>query len=308
MAYRRENREMWNDPHFDYVERHPRERFPPGRGGSYQRIVNLVPRKSQFNRPSEGSYGRDYGYDDEHRNYGDNQNFGNHRRSGPGHRWDDEYRWHKEDYHGPRSEDYREDRDHFRRKGFLPPPHVRERSPGRERLSNRSVNTSRDTSPLSPTGQSTSKLSVSSDKINNPSPTSEPATEEPVVTQDTSAEIRFKDAPPEKDTRRKLEEENEKPQSSQDSIINQSEKDSLNERSKVIAAKAKDIEKVYRQDCETFGMVVKMLIDKDPSLEKQIQVPLRENLRDIGERCIEELKQFIVDYDSSVAGAAVQQE
>ncbi|KAG2459809.1 PPHLN protein, partial [Polypterus senegalus] len=55
-------------------------------------------------------------------------------------------------------------------------------------------------------------------------------------------------------------------------------------------------------------MVVKMLIDKDPSLEKQIQVPLRENLRDIGERCIEELKQFIVDYDSSVAGAAVQQE
>ncbi|MBN3289950.1 PPHLN protein, partial [Polypterus senegalus] len=99
---------MWNDPHFDYVERHPRERFPPGRGGSYQRIVNLVPRKSQFSRPSEGSYGRDYGYDDEHRNYGDNQNFGNHRRSGPGHRWqDDEYRWHKEDYHGPRSEDYR---------------------------------------------------------------------------------------------------------------------------------------------------------------------------------------------------------
>ncbi|MBN3289953.1 PPHLN protein, partial [Polypterus senegalus] len=151
------------------------------------------------------------------------------------------------------------------------------------------------------------QLSVSSDKINNPSPTSEPATEEPVVTQDTSAEIRFKDAPPEKDTRRKIEEEHEKPQSSQDSI-NQSENDSLNERSKVIAAKAKEIEKVYRQDCETFGMVVKMLIDKDPSLEKQIQVPLRENLRDIGERCIEELKQFIVDYDSSVAGAAVQQE
>ncbi|NXC73778.1 PPHLN protein, partial [Anhinga anhinga] len=56
---------------------------------------------------------------------------------------------------------------------------------------------------------------------------------------------------------------------------------------------------VYRQDCETFGMVVKMLIDKDPSLEKSIQFALRQNLHEIGERCIEELKHFIAQYDAA---------
>ncbi|KAJ7400311.1 Periphilin-1 [Pitangus sulphuratus] len=70
-------------------------------------------------------------------------------------------------------------------------------------------------------------------------------------------------------------------------------------RSKAIAAKTKEIEQVYRQDCETFGMVVKMLIDKDPSLEKSIQFALRQNLHEIGERCIEELKHFIAEYDAA---------
>ncbi|NXI28201.1 PPHLN protein, partial [Sterrhoptilus dennistouni] len=70
-------------------------------------------------------------------------------------------------------------------------------------------------------------------------------------------------------------------------------------RSKAIAAKTKEIEQVYRQDCETFGMVVKMLIDKDPSLEKSIQFALRQNLHEIGERCVEELKHFIAQYDAA---------
>ncbi|XP_063998269.1 periphilin-1 isoform X2 [Pogoniulus pusillus] len=70
-------------------------------------------------------------------------------------------------------------------------------------------------------------------------------------------------------------------------------------RSKAIAAKIKEIEQVYRQDCETFGMVVKMLIDKDPSLKKSIQFALRQNLHEIGERCIEELKHFIAQYDAA---------
>ncbi|NXJ62892.1 PPHLN protein, partial [Rostratula benghalensis] len=70
-------------------------------------------------------------------------------------------------------------------------------------------------------------------------------------------------------------------------------------RSKAIATKTKEIEQVYRQDCETFGMVVKMLIDKDPSLEKSIQFALRQNLHEIGERCIEELKNFIAQYDAA---------
>ncbi|XP_073429344.1 periphilin-1 isoform X2 [Dendrobates tinctorius] len=73
----------------------------------------------------------------------------------------------------------------------------------------------------------------------------------------------------------------------------------LGSRSKVIAAKTKEIEEVYRQDCETFGMVVKMLIEKDPSLEKQIQFALRQNLSEIGDRCIEELKAYIAEYDAA---------
>lgn len=57
---------------------------------------------------------------------------------------------------------------------------------------------------------------------------------------------------------------------------------------------------MYRQDCETFGIVVKMLVAKDPNLEKQLQVPLRENLGEIRERCLEELKLFINQLDSVV--------
>ncbi|NXD21438.1 PPHLN protein, partial [Spelaeornis formosus] len=74
-------------------------------------------------------------------------------------------------------------------------------------------------------------------------------------------------------------------------------------RSKAIATKTKEIEQAsllgILQDCETFGMVVKMLIDKDPSLEKSIQFALRQNLHEIGERCIEELKHFIAQYDAA---------
>ncbi|MGH0179727.1 UNVERIFIED_CONTAM: hypothetical protein FKN15_002620 [Acipenser sinensis] len=41
---------------------------------------------------------------------------------------------------------------------------------------------------------------------------------------------------------------------------------------------------VYKQDCETFGIVVKMLIAKDPSLEQSVQFSLQENLKEIGFR------------------------
>ncbi|KAJ4924497.1 hypothetical protein JOQ06_003453 [Pogonophryne albipinna] len=71
-------------------------------------------------------------------------------------------------------------------------------------------------------------------------------------------------------------------------------------RARAISAKAQDIEKVYRQDCVTFGMVVKMLVAKDANLEKQLQVPLRENLGEIRERCLEDLRHFINELDEVV--------
>ncbi|KAM4878058.1 periphilin-1-like isoform 1-T1 [Thomomys bottae] len=92
----------------------------------------------------------------------------------------------------------------------------------------------------------------------------------------------------------------EEPESNTTDWIELFEDGQLNSRSKAIASKMKEIEKVYRQDCETFGMVVKMLIEKDPSLEQTIQFALRQNLQEIGKRCIEELKHFIAEYDKSV--------
>lgn len=74
--------------------------------------------------------------------------------------------------------------------------------------------------------------------------------------------------------------------------------DQITNRLKVIASKTKEIEQAYHQDCETFGIVVKMLIEKDTSLEKPVQFALRQNLHEISERCAIELKHFIAEYDA----------
>ncbi|KAG7332238.1 hypothetical protein KOW79_004072 [Hemibagrus wyckioides] len=77
-------------------------------------------------------------------------------------------------------------------------------------------------------------------------------------------------------------------------------------RSRAIQKKREEIEEVYRQDCDTFGVVVKMLVAKDPSLERPIQSSLRENLREIGLRCVEAMEQFIHEYDSRELGTPSQ--
>ncbi|KAM8822318.1 periphilin-1 [Synchiropus picturatus] len=69
------------------------------------------------------------------------------------------------------------------------------------------------------------------------------------------------------------------------------------QRAAAIAAKAKEIEEIFQKDCEVFGMVVNMLVVKDPNLETQLQVPLRESLGEIRERCLNELKRFIAELD-----------
>ncbi|CAN9515479.1 unnamed protein product [Ophioblennius macclurei] len=69
-------------------------------------------------------------------------------------------------------------------------------------------------------------------------------------------------------------------------------------RDRAIQKKRREIDEVYFQECEMFGVVTKMLIAKDPSLEQPIQSSLQENLKDIGERCVEAMKKFIEDYDS----------
>ncbi|XP_076418442.1 periphilin-1-like [Peromyscus maniculatus bairdii] len=73
----------------------------------------------------------------------------------------------------------------------------------------------------------------------------------------------------------------------------------LSIRSKAIASKITEIEKVYQQVCETFGMVVERLVEKDRSLEKSIQFAMKQSLHEIGEQHVEELKHFIMEYDNS---------
>lgn len=69
-------------------------------------------------------------------------------------------------------------------------------------------------------------------------------------------------------------------------------------RDRAIQQKRREIDEVYYQECEMFGLVAKMLIAKDPSLERSIQSSLQENLRDIGKRCVDAMERFIEDYDS----------
>lgn len=165
---------------------------------------------------------------------------------------------------------------------------IRERSPVRREVAR---------SPHSRSGSSVSSRGYSPDRAKNlPFPAAQSKNKIPGLSREGSPrsaspskeEIHLPEAEPE-----------DKPVVP---VVNQEEIQKSTEnfqerRATAIAAKAQEIEKVYRQDCETFGMVVKMLVAKDPNLEKQLQVPLRENLGEIRERCLEDLKQFINEMD-----------
>lgn len=87
----------------------------------------------------------------------------------------------------------------------------------------------------------------------------------------------------------------------QEDFLTEMNTESLNERrAHAIASRALEIEKIYRQDCETFGAVVKMLVSKDPGLEKQLQGPLTDSLVEIRERCLEDLRLFIDELDEEM--------
>lgn len=75
------------------------------------------------------------------------------------------------------------------------------------------------------------------------------------------------------------------------------EEDVKARRLEAIKAKALEIEKHYRQDCETFRTVVKMLVDKEPSLDTLLQSPLDKNLLEIKQRCLDGLRDFVKELD-----------
>ncbi|KAM8981284.1 periphilin-1 isoform X2 [Sarcophilus harrisii] len=170
----------------------------------------------------------------------------------------------------------------------------------KERPSAQSLKTSRDTSPSSSTAAPSSKVSDKPSRLTEKElaeAANKWAAEKLEKTDENNLpEISDYDAG---SSAPLYNDQPEEPETNATDSIELFEDNQVTSRSKAIASKTKEIEQVYRQDCETFGMVVKMLIDKDPSLEKSVQFALRQNLHEIGERCIEELKHFITEYDAA---------
>ncbi|XP_040885763.1 periphilin-1 isoform X4 [Toxotes jaculatrix] len=208
-----------------------------------------------------------------------------------------------------------EDRDHYRRKAAPFPP-LRERSPVRREVAR---------SPHSRSGSSVSSRGYSPERAKSLPFPSQQGVDGPEGHAGVSEHLWGSLYPQQSghDTLDKIpglsregsphsatsnKEENHPPEAEKEEplaapVVDESQKSTDNfqeRRALAIAAKAQEIEKVYRQDCETFGMVVKMLVAKDPSLEKQLQVPLRENLGEIRERCLEDLKHFIHELDEAI--------
>ncbi|XP_056596447.1 periphilin-1-like isoform X3 [Triplophysa dalaica] len=69
---------------------------------------------------------------------------------------------------------------------------------------------------------------------------------------------------------------------------------------RAITAKAREIEQLYTGDCKTFGLVVKMLISKDQTLEGRLLSALKKNLVDIRKQSLKDLRQFISNVTSQL--------
>ncbi|XP_019748931.1 periphilin-1-like [Hippocampus comes] len=71
-------------------------------------------------------------------------------------------------------------------------------------------------------------------------------------------------------------------------------------RSEAIKAKALEIEKHYRQDCETFVTVVKMLVSKEPTLEDLLHSALNANLSEMKQNCFAALRHYLKELDEQL--------
>ncbi|XP_068258504.1 periphilin-1 isoform X6 [Nyctibius grandis] len=338
MAYRRDEMWSEGRYDYERVPRErPPPRIHPD--DDYHRVVNVVPKKPPLlERPGDGNYGRydDYGHA-EYRGYEEGRSFAHDRRSGPPHRGvrkdESGYRWPRGDHSMSRQPEYREspgsrrDSPHSRSgssvssRSYSPerskayPFHQSQHSrsmsslhkrnissqQGKERTAVQSLKTSRDASPSGSTAVPSSKALDKSNRLSSEKELAEAASKWAAEKSEKADESNLPEITEyEAGSSAPLYvEQTEETETNIPDSMELYEDGQLLGRSKAIATKTKEIEQVYRQDCETFGMVVKMLIDKDPSLEKSIQFALRQNLHEIGERCIEELKHFIAQYDAA---------
>ncbi|XP_038164827.1 periphilin-1-like isoform X2 [Cyprinodon tularosa] len=300
------------------------EQFAPqdAREVTVHRVVNIVEKRNPMTRPG-GEFDRGYddqryrgprdynsgrGYhtkdtyrSDDSQYYDENSSYDNYRRHSPPHR-DDSYpqtSYGRDDLrHQLSSRNRSRGPPHRRGQGYGPPPRedydyrpskslviTRDRSPGR-RESHPPIrsgsNPSRSLSPDRDKGftyqqkykSSASKSFTSSSSVeDSPHPASSK----------------------EKSSASAAETEAVAAANSEPNIIQ--EEDIKARRSEAIKAKVAEIEKQYRQDCETFRTVVKMLIDKEPSLDGMLQAPLDKNLLEIRQHCLDAIKSFVMELD-----------
>ncbi|XP_057557046.1 periphilin-1 isoform X5 [Hippopotamus amphibius kiboko] len=310
MAYRRD--EMWSEGRFDY-ERLPRERVPPRShpsdesGYRWTRDDHSASRQPEYREVRDGFRRKSFYSSHYVRDRSPHKRDTPFFRESPVGRKDSPHSRSgssvsSRSYSPERSKTYSFHQSQHRKSVRAGASYKRQNEGKPERGKERpaqSLKTSRDTSP--------SSASVPSSKVlDKPSRLTEKelaeaaskwATEKLEKADESNLpEISEYEAGP---TAPLFIDQPEEPESNATDGIDLFEDSQLTSRSKAIASKTKEIEQVYRQDCETFGMVVKMLIEKDPSLEKSIQFALRQNLHEIGERCVEELKHFIAEYDTS---------
>ncbi|KAL6041401.1 hypothetical protein STEG23_026192 [Scotinomys teguina] len=281
-------------------------------------------------RPDEGGYSGRYYHHEDYQECDEGCSSSHDRRRGPPYKGGlYGYRWSRDEYSTNRHAEYRAMRNGFRRKRFYTCYYSKQRYPHRRgRRFLRKIPIGGKDSPHSTSGSSLSSRSrmrsfqqsqhrwkervlqfVKTSRDTCPSVYSSKVLKNPSqLTEKGHAEAASKWA-------------NEKPKKSEEnnlgskapSFIDQKEEPEVNttdgtelcedsqvsSRSRAIASKMTEIEKAYRQDCETFVMVIEMLVAKDPSLEKSIQFAMKKSLQEISERCVEELKHFITEYDNS---------
>ncbi|XP_052615929.1 periphilin-1-like isoform X1 [Peromyscus californicus insignis] len=213
-------------------------------------------------------------------------------------------RWSRDEYATSRQPQYRAMRNGFRRRGFYSSHYSRQRSPHEQGASFlRESRVGRKDSLPSRFGSSLSRRSRMRSFHQSRLRCRERAIQFLKTSRDTvpssSSSKSNTTAGPKGSKAPLCINQTEEPESNTTAGPELCEDSQFSSRSKAIASKITEIEKVYRQVCETFGMVVERLVDKDRSLEKSIQFAMKQSLHEIGEQHVEELKHFIMEYDNS---------
>uniref|UniRef100_A0A7M4EPX1 Periphilin 1 n=1 Tax=Crocodylus porosus TaxID=8502 RepID=A0A7M4EPX1_CROPO len=302
MAYRRD--EMWSEGRYEY-ERLPRERLPPrihpdeDSGYRWPREDHPASRQPEYRDIRDGFRRKSF--------YASHyiRERSPHKRDSPFFR---ESPVNRRDSPHSRSGSSVSSRSYSPERSKVYPFHQSQHSRSKERPSGQSLKTSRDASPSGSTAVPSSKALEKSSRLSEKE-LAEAASKWAAEKAENADESNLPEIT-EYDAASSAPLYVEQPEETETNITDATELYEDNQvlgRSKAIATKTKEIEQltptdnswkmfsdtglgrtrfplmslVYRQDCETFGMVVKMLIDKDPSLEKSIQFALRQNLHEI---------------------------